>query len=40
MAQEKAFLAALESASTYRIEGPQLQMRTAKDALAVMFTRA
>lgn len=40
MAQEKAFLAALESAGTYRIEGPQLEMRTAKDALAVMVTRA
>ena len=40
MDQEQRLLAALESAATYSIEGPQLEMRTAKDAIAVLFTRA
>lgn len=39
MDQEQRLLAALESAATYSIEGPQLEMRTAKDAIAVRFTR-
>ena len=33
-------VAALESAATYHVEGPTLEMRTADDALAVHFTRA
>jgi heat shock protein HslJ len=39
MEQEQAFLAALQSAATFRIEGNQLEMRTAADAIAVMMTR-
>jgi heat shock protein HslJ len=39
MEQEQAFLAALQSAATFRIEGDQLEMRTAGDAIAVMMTR-
>jgi len=36
MDQEAAFLAALESAATYRVEGTTLEMRTKDDALAVI----
>ena len=39
MEQEAAFLAALESAATYRVEGNLLEMRTADDAIAVHMTR-
>jgi heat shock protein HslJ len=39
MEQEQAFLAALQSAATFRIEGDSLEMRTAGDAIAVMATR-
>ena len=39
MEQEAQFLEALESAATYRIEGSQLELRTADGALAVTFTR-
>jgi heat shock protein HslJ len=39
MEQEQAFLAALQSAATFRIEGDTLEMRTAADAIAVMMTR-
>jgi len=38
--QEAEFLAALESAATYKITGNSMEMRTADDALAVMFTLA
>ncbi len=40
MAQEAEFLAALESAATFKITGDMLEMRTADDAMAVNFTRA
>lgn len=40
MEQEQAFLKALESASTLRIDGDQLEMRTADDALAMMLRRS
>ncbi len=36
MDQEAAFLAALQSAATYRVEGSTLEMRTKDDALAVL----
>ena len=39
MEQEQAFLAALQSAAAFRIEGDQMEMRTAADAIAVMMTR-
>ncbi len=39
MEQESAYLAALQSAATYRIEGDMLEMRTAADQIAVMMTR-
>ncbi len=39
MEQEQAFMAALQSAATFSIEGDMLQMRTADDALAVVMTR-
>ncbi len=39
MEQEQAFLAALQSAATFRIEGGNLELRTAGDAIAVMMTR-
>lgn len=38
MEQEQAFLAALQSAATFSIEGDTLQMRTAGDAMAVLAT--
>lgn len=40
MEQEAALLAALESAATYSIEGPRLEMRTADDATAVQLVRS
>ena len=39
MEQETEYLAALQSAATYSIEGDMLQMRTAADQLAVMMVR-
>ena len=39
MDQETRLVAALESAATYHVEGPTLEMRTSDDALAVHFTR-
>lgn len=39
MDQEFAFLAALESAATFRVQGDTLEMRTAGDQMAVMMTR-
>ncbi|HSN74919.1 MAG TPA: META domain-containing protein, partial [Anaerolineae bacterium] len=39
MEQEQAFLAALQSAATFNIEGNTLSMRTAEDAGAVVMTR-
>ncbi|NHB85010.1 META domain-containing protein [Tessaracoccus sp. HDW20] len=40
MEQESAFLAALGTAATYSIEGDQLELRTADDAIALSLTRA
>ena len=40
MQQETQFLAALESAATYQVEGAELRMRTADDAMAVNFMAA
>ncbi|BCX04233.1 MAG: META domain-containing protein [Candidatus Roseilinea sp.] len=40
MEQEAQFLAALETAATYRIEGDRLQLRTADGAMAANFQRA
>jgi heat shock protein HslJ len=37
--QETAYLAALETAATYRVEGSQLELRTAGGALAVELQR-
>jgi heat shock protein HslJ len=37
MEQEAQYLAALQSAATYRVDGNTLEMRTADDALAAMF---
>ncbi|MCA9948660.1 MAG: META domain-containing protein, partial [Anaerolineales bacterium] len=39
MEQEAEYLAALESAVTYSLQGDMLQMRTAEDQLAVVMTR-
>jgi heat shock protein HslJ len=39
MDQETQYLAALQSAAKYQIEGNVLQLRTKDDALAVMFNR-
>ena len=39
MGQEAAYLAALESAATLRIEGDQLWLRTAEDAIAVIAVK-
>lgn len=39
MDQEFAYLAALESAATFRVEGDSLEMRTAGDQMAVLMTR-
>ncbi len=40
MEQERLYLAALQTAATYRIEGGFLELRTADGALAVKFRRA
>ena len=40
MDQEAAFLAALQSAATFRIDGNMLEMRTAADQIAVIANRA
>ena len=39
MDQEAQYLAALQSAATYQIEGNVLQLRTKDDALAVIFSK-
>jgi heat shock protein HslJ len=39
MEQETQYLAALQSAATYQIEGNVLQLRTKEDALAAIFTK-
>jgi heat shock protein HslJ len=39
MEQEMQYLAALQTAATYRMEGDTMEMRTAEDALAAMFVR-
>jgi hypothetical protein len=39
MEQEGEYLAALQSAATYRIDGDMLEMRTAADQIAVIMTR-
>ncbi len=39
MEQESQFLAAMESAATFSVEGGKLEMRTADDAMAVGFSR-
>jgi heat shock protein HslJ len=39
MEQESQFLAALQSAGTYLIEGDVLELRTKDDALAALFNR-
>jgi heat shock protein HslJ len=40
MDQEQQYLAALQSAATYRIDGSKLELRTADGALAADFARA
>lgn len=40
MEQESLYLAALQTAATYRVEGQSLEMRTADGALAVKFKRS
>ena len=40
MEQERAYLEALKTAATYKIEGTTLEMRTAEGATAVSFMRA
>lgn len=39
MEQESEYLAALQTAATYSVEGNMLQLRTAEDALAVIMVR-
>ena len=39
MEQETQFLKAVETSSTYRIDGKQLELRTADSALAVTFKK-
>jgi heat shock protein HslJ len=39
MDQEAQFLAALQIAASYEIEGSVLQLRTKDDALAAMFNK-
>jgi hypothetical protein len=39
MEQEAAYLAALQTVSTRRIEGDRLELRTATGALAAVFVR-
>jgi hypothetical protein len=38
--QETAYLAALATAATYRIQGSKLELRTVDDAIAADFARA
>ena len=38
--QEQQYLAALSTAATYRIDGSNLELRTADGALAANFTKA
>lgn len=40
MTQEQEYLAALESAATYKLQGSTLEFRTADDAIAVTLKRA
>ena len=40
MEQEAEYLVALASATTYKVEGNSLELRNAKDAIAVQMTRA
>lgn len=40
MDQEMQFLAALQSAATYQLDGSRLDLRTAEDAMAISATRA
>jgi heat shock protein HslJ len=40
MTQEAAYLAALESAATYRLEGRKLELRTEGGAIAVTLQQA
>ena len=40
MDQEAAYLAALQSAATYQVEGSMLEMRTKDGALAIIATAA
>ena len=40
MEQEAAYLAALATAATYRLEGTKLELRTASDEIAASFARA
>ena len=40
MEQENLYLTALATAATYRIEGSQLELRTADGALVASFERA
>ncbi len=40
MEQEMQYLAALQTAATYSMEGDTMQLRTAEDALAAQFVRA
>ncbi|MCZ7589672.1 MAG: META domain-containing protein [Gaiella sp.] len=39
MDQEAGYLAALETAATYRVEGSKLELRTADGAIAAQFQR-
>jgi heat shock protein HslJ len=39
MDQEAQYLAALQSAATYSIEGNRLELRTADDAMAADFSK-
>lgn len=39
MEQETEFLTALSTVDTYRVEGSQLEMRTADGAIALTLTR-
>ena len=40
MEQEAQYLAALETAATYRIDGPNMEMRTAEGSIAATFIEA
>ncbi len=39
MEQESLYLAALQSAATYSLQGDKLELRDAQDAIAVAFLR-